>query len=166
MKTLLIVRHAKSSWKAPRLTDHHRPLNKRGKKAAPEMGRRLKKRGVIPDAIVSSDARRAMDTAVPIAETLGLSNTAIHQEPELYHAGSDHILDIVRQFPDQWNQVMVVGHNPGFTELANLFYPSHIANLPTAGVVELRFNASSWKRIHRDNLAASSFDFPKNKLQG
>ena len=163
MKILLIVRHAKSSWKDPHLVDHQRPLNKRGKKAAPEMGRRLKKRGVRPDMIVSSDARRAMDTAVSMAEIIGVSPKAIRQTPELYHGAPDRILAVVHQFNDQWKRVMLVGHNPGLTEMANRFIPRPIANIPTAGVVELRFNTRSWRNIDRDNLAFSSFDFPKNK---
>jgi len=163
MKTLLLVRHAKSSWKEPRLTDHQRPLNKRGKQAAPEMGRRLKKRGVKPDAIVSSDARRALDTAILIADALNLSQDFIHEAPDLYHAGPDRILKLIHQFTDTWHMAMVVGHNPGFTELADRFYPSPIVNVPTAGIVEFCFKTPSWTRIGRDNLETSAFDFPKNK---
>jgi phosphohistidine phosphatase len=158
-----MVRHAKSSWKDPDLADHQRPLNKRGKKAAPEMGRRLRKRGGLPDMIVSSDARRAVDTAVSMAEMLGLSPQAIRQTPELYHGTPDRILAVVHQLDDQWERVMLVGHNPGFTEMVNRFTPAPIANIPTAGVVELRFNTRSWRNICRDNLESSWFDFPKNK---
>ena len=163
MKTLLMVRHAKSSWKDPRLEDHRRPLNKRGKKAAPKMARRLKKRGLFPDAVVSSDARRAMDTAIAMADVLALPSKVIHPTAALYHASSEEILEIVRGLADDWQQVMVVGHNPGFTDLADFFFPEPIVNVPTAGVVELRFDASSWQEIHEDNLAYSHFDFPKNK---
>lgn len=162
MKTLLIVRHAKSSWKDSNLVDHQRPLNKRGKKAAPEMGRRLKKRGVSPDMIVSSDARRAVDTAASMAEILGLSPKATQQTPELYHGEPDRILAVIHQFDNQWKSVMLVGHNPGLTETVNRFIPVPIANIPTAGVVELRFNTRSWRNIDRDNLEFSWFDFPKN----
>jgi phosphohistidine phosphatase len=163
MKTLLMVRHAKSSWKDPDLADHRRPLNKRGKKAAPEMGRRLRARGVLPDVIVSSDARRAVDTAVSMADMLGLPPQAIRQNPDLYLGTPDRILAVVYQLDDQWNQVMLVGHNPGLTEMANRFTPAPIANIPTAGVVALRFNTRSWRNIDRDNLEFSWFDFPKNK---
>jgi phosphohistidine phosphatase len=162
MKTLLIVRHAKSSWKDAALSDHQRPLNKRGRKAAPEMGRRLKARGVRLDVIVSSDARRAMDTATALADRLGVAASRIRSVSELYHASAAQILEMVGQFDDRWASVMLVGHNPVLTELANRFYPEHIPNLPTAGVVELRFDTSSWRRIQRANLHGSSFDFPKN----
>lgn len=166
MKTLFLVRHAKSSWKDVRLSDHQRPLNKRGKKAAPEMARRLKRLSVKPDVIVSSDARRALDTAAAMAEGLDLPKEVIRPMPELYGAASKEILEIVLQFDDSWQQAMVVGHNPGFTELANRFYRHFIANVPTAGVVELRFDAPSWRQIRRDNLEFSRFDFPKKKKSG
>ena len=142
--------------------DHQRPLNKRGKKAGPKMGKRLKKKGVRPDAIITSDARRALDTAVLMAESMGAPSDIIRANPELYHAPPDGILDIVHHFPDGWNQVMVVGHNPGMTELANWFYPQHIANIPTAGVVELQFEAKGWGDIDRDKLTYSFFDYPKS----
>jgi len=163
MKNLLIVRHAKSSWKDPRLTDHQRPLNKRGKKAGPKMGKRLKIKGVRPDAIVTSDARRAMDTAALLAQAMGLPPEIIRLNPELYHAPPNGILDIVHHFPDIWDQVIVVGHNPGMTELANWFYPDRIDNIPTAGVVELQFDTDAWRTIKKDRLESSSFDYPKNK---
>jgi phosphohistidine phosphatase len=161
MKSLFIVRHAKSSWKDPRLMDHQRPLNKRGKKAAPKMGKRMKKKCVRPDAIVTSDARRALDTADLLVHAMGLPSEVIRLNPELYHAPPDGILDIVHHFPDEWNQVMVVGHNPGLTELANWFYPDYIENIPTAGIVKLRFETNAWDRIDQDKLIHSFFDYPK-----
>ena len=163
MKTLFIVRHAKSSWDDPYLIDHQRPLNKRGLKAAPEMARRLKKRGFCPDAIVSSDALRALETAMAMAETLGLPGKTVHQNPAIYNATSDDIVQIVRRFKDHWKTVMVVGHNPTLTVVANQFYPHLIENIPTAGIVMLRFNIPSWRLIHRDHVDSSTFDFPKNK---
>jgi len=166
MKTLLLVRHAKSIWKDPRLSDHQRPLNKRGKKAAPEMARRLKGLGLQPDVILSSNARRALDTAAAMAKGLDLPKAGIRPTPYLYGAPAREILEIVHRFDDGWQPAMVVGHNPGFTELANRFYPRTIANVPTAGVVKLRFDASSWRQIGRDNLQVSPFDFPKNKETG
>ena len=163
MKSLYLMRHAKSSWKQPELDDHQRPLNKRGKKAAPEMGRRLNQRGILLDAIVSSDARRAMDTAAAVAKTVGLAFNDIHPDAGLYHASPNRILHAIGRLDDQWKRVMLVGHNPGFTELANRFYPQVIANVPTAGIVFLRFETSSWKHINRNNMTFSDFDYPKKK---
>lgn len=162
MKTLFIMRHAKSSWKDPRLDDHRRPLNKRGKKTAPTMGQRLKEKGVQLDVIVSSDARRAVDTAASVAGVLGLSSEDIREMPELYHASPDRILDIVKAFPDHWKQVMLVGHNPGLTELANRYLSPPIASIPTAGIVELRFESLLWREIEPACLGLSWLDFPKN----
>ena len=127
------------------------------------MGRRLKKRGVVLDIIVCSDARRAMDTAAAVAKILSLPPKTIRPTAELYHARPERIAEAVYAFPDKWHQAMIVGHNPGFTELANWFYPHPIANIPTAGVVVLRFNVSSWRQIHRENLDFSTFDYPKNR---
>lgn len=163
MKTLYLMRHAKSSWKDLDLVDHQRPLNKRGKKDAPEMGRRLKARDVQLDIIVSSDARRAVDTAAAVANVFGLPPKMIRQTTDFYSASANEILDAVHHFKDKWKRVMIIGHNPGFTELAHRFYPHPIANIPTAGVVELRFKVPSWRHIDRNHLEFSSFDFPKNK---
>ena len=164
MKTLYLMRHAKSSWKDLHLTDHERPLNHRGKKAAPEMAGRLKDKGVILDGIISSDAKRAAATAAAVAKTLGMPSGAVTYCDELYHASPEQILGIVRELEDDWDRAMVVGHNPGITELARRFYPAPIVNVPTAGIVELVFEAASWRDIDPRCLASASFDFPKNKL--
>lgn len=163
MKVLYLMRHAKSSWKDPDLVDHQRPLNKRGQAAALEMGRRLKAKGVRLDIIVSSDAKRAVATAMAVAKILRLSPNAIRENADLYHASAEMVLDVVHQFKDMWKTAMIVGHNPSFTELADRYHPDRIANVPTAGIVELRLKVLSWRRIHQNDLAFSSFDFPKNK---
>lgn len=145
------------------MRDHDRPLNKRGKKAAPEMGRRLKQRGVRLDAIVSSDARRAVDTAEAVARVLDLPMDALRRAPDLYDAGTAEVFDLIRRFDDRWQQVLVVGHNPGFTDLANRFSPQPIVNIPTAGIVAFWFDASAWRDIDREHLTASMYDYPKNR---
>jgi len=164
MKTLLLMRHAKSSWKDSDLTDHQRPLNKRGEKAAPEMGRRLRQRGVHLDAIVSSDAVRAVATAEAVAGVLGLSPVAVRKVPELYDAGAGEILKVIHGFEDAWKRVLVVGHNPGFTKLANRFYPQPIANVPTAGIVEFWFDTHSWKDIDGVHLTAKHLRLSKKQI--
>jgi phosphohistidine phosphatase len=163
MKTLYLLRHAKSSWKDPHLSDHQRPLNKRGKRDVPEMAGRLKARAVRPDLVISSDARRALDTAIPLVEGLGLDPSLIRREPELYHATQGSILDIVRALEDRWQRVMIVGHNPGLNDFVNRYDPRPIDNLPTAGIVELRFDIRRWRRIDRCRLIFSDFDFPKKR---
>ena len=163
MKTLLIMRHAKSSWKDPTLTDHQRPLNKRGKRNVPDMGARLVARKIKPDLIVTSDARRALDTAIPIAGIIGVDPSVIRQEPALYHATPSQLSNLVKGLDDRIEQVMIVGHNPGLGDLANSFLPQSISNLPTAGIVELRFDVDAWQCIDPTCLVHSSVDFPKNK---
>ena len=162
MKTLYIVRHAKSSWKDPGLEDHQRPLNKRGRRDVPVMGSRLKARAVRPDLIVTSDARRALDTAIPIAEMLGLERSVIRRDAGLYHASDAWILERVKALDDGWQQVMIVGHNPGLNEFVNRFLASPIPNLPTVGIVELGFKIDAWQAIDQKRLVHSIFDFPKN----
>lgn len=162
MKTLYIMRHAKSSWKDPGLADHQRPLNKRGKRDVQVMGGRLKARAMRPDLIVCSDARRALDTAIPIAEMLGLDRSSIRRESDLYNASESRILKMVKGLDAGWPQVMIVGHNPGLNEFINRFLPSPIPHLPTAGIVALSFEIDAWQEIDPLRLVHGSFDFPKN----
>lgn len=161
MKTLYLMRHAKSSWKEPGLEDHLRPLNNRGKRNVPVMGKRLKARAIHLDRVVSSDARRAVDTATPIGKMLGLNSAAIWLEPRLYDASRDEILNVVRGLADSWEQVMIVGHNPGLHDVVNLFYAPPIPKLPTAGIVTLVFDIDKWEKINPKQLIHCDFDFPK-----
>ncbi|BBO93031.1 SixA phosphatase family protein [Desulfosarcina ovata] len=163
MKTLHIMRHAKSSWKDAGLKDHQRPLNKRGKRAAADMGERFRGQGMAPDLLLSSDARRAMDTAEIICHALDLAPSIIIADSLLYLASANRIEKMVRKLDDCWCRVILFGHNPGLTELVNRFYPTPIANLPTAGVVGLTFDIRRWRDLRRKRLVRSVFDFPKNK---
>ena len=142
--------------------DHQRPLSKRGKRDVPFMGALLKARAVHPDLIVASDARRALDTAIPIAETLGIDPSAILLESTLYHATDACILDLVKSLDAGWQQVMIVGHNPGLHEFVNRFIASPIPHLPTTGIVELQFKIDTWQAIDPHRLVFSRFDSPKN----
>jgi len=164
MKTLYLMRHAKSSWKDPGLEDHQRPLNKRGRRDVPVMGRRLKERAIHLDRIVSSDARRAVNTAVPIGELLGLDAAAIRLEPLLYDASRDEILNIVMRLADGWNQVMIVGHNPGLHDVANLFYPPPLPKFPTSGIVTVVLDIDTWHGIDPKRVIHFDFDYPKNTM--
>jgi phosphohistidine phosphatase len=164
MKSLYVMRHAKSSWKDPGIGDHQRPLNKRGRRNVGDMGGRLKDRDIRLDSIISSDAKRAMDTAVGVCRLMGLDPAIIRADPDLYHAEAGRIVDIVSRLDERWQRVMVVGHNPGLTEFAGLFYPRPIGNLPTAGVVALHFEIHTWRDIDRGHVVAGDFDFPKKGL--
>lgn len=163
MKTIYLVRHAKSSWDDPSLRDFDRPLNDRGKNDAPRMGKRLRKRGILPDLILSSSAKRARSTAKRIAETLGYPEKEIQLTDTLYHAEPEVILSVIHRLPDSCNSVMLVGHNPGLTDFANEFLGVRIDNVPTCGVVAAQFDVRSWKDVGEAQGRFLFFDYPKQQ---
>src|SRR5690606_14252396 len=119
MKKLLLYRHAKSSWEDPYLEDHKRPLALRGLRDAPYMAQRLKKKGIFPDAIISSDTERAKATALITAENLHFPKKQIEWSRRLYHASAETILSKITQTDNQYNLLFVFGHNPGLTDLVD-----------------------------------------------
>ncbi|MDJ0974375.1 MAG: histidine phosphatase family protein [Planctomycetota bacterium] len=142
MKTLLVLRHAKSSWKQPELADHDRPLNKRGKRSAPLMGALLDEQGIVPDLIVSSTARRALDTARSVAEAAGYEGD-IEARRELYHAEPQDYLEALADVTDAFDRVMVVGHNPGMEMLVS-HLAGHYERFPTAALAHLVLAIDAW----------------------
>ena len=162
MKDLIIVRHAKSSWKDSGLDDRERPLNRRGERDAPEMGARLARRGERPDLIVSSPAVRALTTARIIAGKLDYARKDIVVVSRLYGADVDELLDVIRSADESAATLMLFGHNPGLTELANHLGPRPIPNLPTCGVLHLRFEADTWPVVGYARGDEILFDFPKS----
>jgi phosphohistidine phosphatase len=163
MKTLYLLRHAKSSWKFPELTDQERPLNSRGKRDAPIMGNWLKEQGMmIPDRILSSPAVRTLATISRVGHALGLSGEAIETEAQLYHAAPHTLLNIIRSCSQEVNSLMLVGHNPGLTELVNHLCPTHIiANIPTCGVYAIQFRTARWKEAGKETARFLAFQYPK-----
>ncbi len=161
MKTLTIVRHAKSSWKDVTLPDRKRPLNKRGKRDAPEMGRRIMEHGIRPSLIVSSPATRAWTTARIVADEIGYPREFLHKEGSLYLASLDRLLDVIVEQDVAFNSLMLVGHNPGLTDLVNYFVPGLTANLPTAGVVSLDIDSDDWSLYDRPKATLLVHDWPK-----
>jgi len=161
MKTLFLIRHAKSSWDNPELPDKERPLNDRGRRDAPKMGERLAKRDVKPDLILSSPAVRALSTAEIIAEKLDYRRKDIVVTERLYAAEVDDLLDVIHQLGDKLERVMLFGHNPEFTELAHRL-SGEIAHLPTCAVAEFSFDAKSWAKIETIRPAEILLDYPKN----
>lgn len=160
MKTLFIVRHGKSSWDDPGLSDQDRPLKTRGVRDATLMAEKLKAAGLIPDKIVSSPANRALHTAEIFAGTFGYSIDNLQISEALYFSGAEAIIRIVQQTPDSINRLMIVGHNPDFTEIVNRFSSSSLYNLPTAGVVVFEFNTDAWREVSRSNLVKDAYEFP------
>jgi phosphohistidine phosphatase len=142
MKTLLILRHAKSSWKFPDLSDHDRPLNRRGKRDAPKMGKILKERGLVPDLVISSTATRAKDTASAVAKHSGYKGKRIRFE-SLYAAEPGAYLAVIRELTDNYQRVLIVGHNPGVEELIELL-TGEIHIVPTCTLAQIEFEIEKW----------------------
>jgi phosphohistidine phosphatase len=163
MKTLTLVRHAKSSWKDSSLSDRDRPLNKRGKRDAPEMGRRITDAGIRPSLIVSSPAVRAWTTAKVIANQIGYPREFLQRDSALYLASVNDILDIVVSQDAGFNNLMLVGHNPGFTDFANYLVPGLTNNIPTAGVVCVELDTDDWSLYDKPDVNLVLYDFPKNR---
>ena len=161
MKTLYLVRHAKSSWKYPDLDDFERPLNKRGRKNAPFMGRILKKLKVAPDLVISSPANRAATTARIIADSIDYPLEKIHYNETIYGSSEYDLVQVIRQVDNAVNQAMLVSHNPALTDLANTIADTAISNIPTCGVVGLNLNISSWVKIGEQRGKLKFFEFPK-----
>lgn len=161
MKRLILCRHAKSSWKDITLEDINRPLNKRGKRDAPEMGKRLAGQGVKPDVIVSSPARRARKTARQMAKRLGFKKKNVLILEKMYAASVDELLEIIHKFDDDTNLVVMVGHNPETTLLANILGDLDIDNVPTCGLVSLDFAVDSWQEIGKVKGSLVFFDYPR-----
>lgn len=162
MKTLTLLRHAKSSWKQPDLTDFDRPLNDRGQTDAPETGRRLARRGFKPKRIVSSTAVRARATAEAVADALGFPRAEIAWEPHIYEASSDRLLAVLRAQPDDADSLLLVGHNPGMTQFANALADDRLDNIPTAGAYTLHLPVAHWRDAAYGSGSRIAFDTPKN----
>jgi phosphohistidine phosphatase len=160
-KTLLIHRHAKSSWDDLSLSDFERPLNQRGKADAPRMGKRLKMQGFHIDLFLSSPARRAIETARIIASELGAPASDIQEDRNIYMAGTRQLLKIVNQLNDSLETVILFGHNPGFTELIDYLSGTDVVNLPTCGVAVIEFPLDSWAEVSRNTGSLVHFDYPK-----
>jgi len=144
MKNLTLLRHAKSSWDDPELADRDRPLNHRGERDAPMMGQRIAAAGIRPSLIVTSPAVRAWTTAKLVAKEISYPLEFLQREKDLYHAGVDTLLDVIAGQDDGFNSIMIVGHNPGFTDFANILSPDLTGNLPTCGVVSVSLPCDDW----------------------
>jgi phosphohistidine phosphatase len=162
VKQLILLRHAKSSWKDSRLDDRERPLSDRGERDAPRMGKRLKARRARPALVLSSPAKRALRTARIVAHQLD-GRPELKVDESLYLATPDRILAAVLAQEDRHASLLVVGHNPGLTELVNRLLPDlELDNLPTAGVVAIDFHVARWSEIRSDAGRLAYYDYPKN----
>ena len=164
MKTLFLVRHAKSSWSTPGMRDFDRPLNERGMNDAPKMASFLHKSGMTPDFLVSSPAKRALTTARFFAAVFKINESDIVLNSDIYEAEPTEILRIISELPETYSTATIFGHNPAFTDIANRFSDDIIENVPTCGVVCIRSRAEKWNELFEGNSRIAASWFPKEVL--
>lgn len=161
MKTVFFVRHAKSSWDNPSLRDIERPLNKRGQRDAPFMGKLLSGKGIKPDRLISSPAKRAFTTAKHFAKAMGIPEEDIDVDKRIYDAYPGDILDIVQELPADYSMVLIFGHNPTFTGVANLFTEDYISNVPTCGIFRVDADVEAWPDFREGKGRLAEYHYPK-----
>jgi phosphohistidine phosphatase len=163
MKKLFLIRHAKSSWDDAGLRDFERPLAQRGKRDAPFMANILLNMSVQPDKLVSSPAQRAQDTAVHFAKILHVDPWNIQLIESIYEALPDTLHEVVTSLDNQWQTVLLFGHNPGFTLYANRFSEgSRFDNVPTCGIVCIESDTENWIDFVPGNAKIKEWFFPKS----
>ncbi len=161
MKTLLMVRHAKSSWSTG-VDDFNRPLNERGKKDAPAMGKRLLDKNIQLDILVSSPAKRAFTTCALFANELQYNVDKIEIIPELYHAPVTTFVKVITHLNDSFTSAAIFSHNPGITEFVNtLIEEVTIDNMPTSGIFAVTSSSQNWSSFFKFELRFLFFDYPK-----
>ena len=164
MKSIWLIRHAKSSWKDISLRDFERPLNSRGKRDAPFMGQKLYEVGFMPDMVISSPAKRAKLTAIEICKAINFSIDDIIFEQFIYGAEVSNLLHLINNLRDKTNTVCIFGHNPTLTDFCNYLSGSNIYNIPTCGIAEISFDTDHWSNISKELGELKRFDYPKKYL--
>ncbi|MFN6944087.1 MAG: SixA phosphatase family protein [Cytophagaceae bacterium] len=160
-KNLILVRHAKSDWSVSGQKDFDRDLNSRGYNDAPRIGRRLHDLGVQPDHIISSPAKRALITAELICEQLNFDSNNVVMEEDVYEASLRTLLSVVTSLDDNFNEVLIFGHNPGFTYFAEYLTKDEINNIPTCGAISIELEVGSWKEVSGGLGKTNWFIYPK-----
>lgn len=161
MKTIIIVRHAKSSWDDLNLSDFERPLNERGKHDAPMMAERLRKKQPAIQAFISSPAKRARKTATIFAKTYGLEKEDVLLKDELYMASENVFYSVIAQLPETLNSIAVFAHNPGLTDFVNSLTNHRIDDVPTCGMFAIRAEGP-WEDFRIARKEFLFFDYPKS----
>jgi len=159
MKTLILLRHAKSSWDFPQLNDYDRPLNDRGRRDAPKMAKWLSTQDMKFDSMISSGAERAKNTAIAFQAILNIS---MKVDDQLYHAERSKLQNIIKKTDNTVNSLLLVSHNPGLNDLADYLLSGFPDNIPTTGVVSLNLDIKKWSEIHPKNASLHFFQYPKN----
>ena len=161
MKSVLLVRHAKSSWDDPSMNDFDRPLNDRGKKDAPDMARKLAGRKIKIDALVSSPAKRAKQTCNHFAKEFDFKKKEIILEPKLYEAGEENFYEVIEDLKNKWDSVAIFSHNPGISYFANTLTEKHIDEMPTCSIFAIKADVKKWKDFKKAKKEFWFFDYPK-----
>jgi len=162
MKTIILVRHAKSSWKDPGLKDFDRPLNKRGKKNAPLMGQKLKERQVMPDLVLSSPAKRASKTATAIAKAVGYPKKRIVFDDNMYHGGARYLFEMIKNLDDKYETVAIFGHSPDLNDLADILLKKNpVLRFVTSGVHCIELDVEQWRQVRQGKGESVFYDYPK-----
>ena len=160
MKSLYLIRHAKSNQELG-VEDFERPLNDRGKKDAPAMGKRLQNKGLTIDAFISSPAKRAKQTAELFAKKAGFREDAIQYLPDLYLADPAALRKVIEGMDDRYGSAAIFAHNPGITEMANLLTDARIDNMPTCAIFAVSISTDRWADFMQAERAYLFFDYPK-----
>ena len=164
MKTLYLVRHAKSSWENRNVPDFDRTLNERGKRDAPFMAKLLKEKKTEIDLILASPANRALSTAKIFAKEFSLPDDSIVKEEDIYEAGRNNLMEILVKTDDSINNLALFGHNPGITYLSNYLCDFETDNIPTCGVICMQLDYDSWKYLGNKVCGFKFFEYPKKYL--
>ncbi|PJA96379.1 MAG: phosphohistidine phosphatase [Ignavibacteriales bacterium CG_4_9_14_3_um_filter_34_10] len=161
MKELYLLRHGKSSWNDPTISDVDRPLNKRGKKDAEFMGNVMRQLNLFPEIIITSTAKRAYSTAKRIAGVLEYEKEKLIKDSELYDCSTEHLLNFVKSLNDIYDKFLIVGHNPEITLFTNRFCNESIINIPTCGLVVIKTDSKFWNELNFGIGVLSFFEYPK-----
>jgi phosphohistidine phosphatase len=164
VKRLTLMRHANAQWKDPQISDFDRPLNRRGQGEAEAMARRLVELKLIPTVLLRSSARRAQQTADIVARELGISARSMRSEESLYLASAADILRLIRATGPRIPHLMIVGHNPGITDVANLLAPAFQLELVTAAMCSITFDTRVWVDVDTGNLRDVRSESPPARL--
>ncbi len=161
MKTLYLIRHAKSSWDNTELSDFERPLNKRGNRDAPFMANLLKSKNIQPDLLVSSSSLRAYSTAEYFAKEFNYPIEKIKTDERIYEATSKIIVEVIKEIEDSFSTVFLFGHNPGLSNIANIISDKLIEPMPTCCVAGFELKVNSWKELERHCGKHVLYEYPK-----
>ena len=161
MKAIYLIRHAKSSWKAPSIKDFDRPLNERGKNDAPKIGTQLNELGFTPDLILCSPAKRTQATAKLICKQTNIDTKHIELTPSIYEASLSVLINLITDLPNQYNEIALIGHNPAITYFYNYLTDDHLSNVPTCGALKIELDITQWNEIIQGMGSQKFYIYPK-----